>query len=203
MIEHLNPKEQARELIQVLNDITAECFGKDVPLEETIERFQKADHLFLVIPASEIIGYALNDELHLVVEGGIVKVNYWGSGFILPEYRGQGLYNRLNKERVEAIPFASVIMTRTQCPPVAVDFRRVCVQYGFEVVPAEDGSIDGRALLIARAQFPSCTATLHCPKVYGRELMDKTPEPEGYAKIALADVDPKRGDARVLVGIRG
>ncbi len=202
MIEHLNPKTQSRGLIKILNDITAQCFGKDVPLDETIERFSKADHLFLVRRESLLVGYALNDHLRLDIEGSGVEVNYWGSGFMLPEERGQRLYNLLNQSRMAAIPSAGVIMTRTQCPPVASGFKRVCDQWGYELVPADDGSIDFRALLLARAQFPSCTSTLHCPGVYGRELMAKTPLAQGYAAVALQGVNPQVGDARILVGMR-
>ncbi|HLC85416.1 MAG TPA: hypothetical protein VJH22_06505 [Candidatus Nanoarchaeia archaeon] len=99
LIRRLDPRSQGEGIITALNGLTARCFGKEVPLQETCERFADATTLFLVEQAGTIVGYAFNDMLTLAGQ----RVNYWGSGFIAPEAQGKGLYDALNRERVRTI----------------------------------------------------------------------------------------------------
>ena len=189
----LDPKAQPESLVHELNVLTANAFGKDVPMEETQERFDSADVLLLLEREGKIVGYGFNDILTLAGQ----KVNYFGSGFIAPEAQGFGLYGILKKARVEAVD-ADVIMTRTQNPRVVSGFARLCDTLGFEMSPSE--IIKPEALAIARAYAPECTDGMVCHGVYGRELMGETPNPLGLAAGILRDVNPEKGDGIILVG---
>lgn len=197
LVRRLDPRSQDEGLIVTLNELTARCFGKEVPLHETRDRFADAHVLFLVEQAGTVIGYAFNDLINLAGK----KVNYWGSGFIAPEAQGRGLYDALNRERVRTID-ADVIMTRTQNPRVVQAFKRQCDEQGFDFVPAPGQPIPVSALAIGRAYAKDCTDGLVCPGVYGRELMAKTPLPNGFAAQALQGVNPSNGDALILLGLK-
>ena len=54
------------ELIKALNALTARCFEKEVPLQETEERFNGSDVIQLLLQGREIVGYAFNDSFQLV-----------------------------------------------------------------------------------------------------------------------------------------
>ena len=194
-IQKLDPREQKSDLVIALNKITARAFGKDVPIEETEERFRDADALFLVNDRNKVVGYGFNDIINL--DGK--TVNYFGSGFIEPEFQGQGLYEILNKERVQGI-LADVIMTRTQNPKVVSGFSRVCENLGYKI--SSNGMMTPSALRIARAYAPECTSELVCKGIYGRELMGNTPSPKRETARILSNVDPKKGDGIILIGER-
>jgi hypothetical protein len=191
-VKKLNPREQSKDLVFELNKLTAKCFGKDVPLHETEDRFASADFLFVLENESGVVGYAFNDMLDLAGH----RVNYFSSGFLDPAWRGRGLYRKLNLERVKAIPL-NFILTRTQHPKVVSGFEHVCRKLDFQV--SLDG-ISSSALEIARAFAPNCDENLVCSAVYGRELMANTPLPEYGTQKVLGSLNPNVGDAIILVG---
>src|SRR3989344_4210937 len=49
--------------IRALNGVTTRCFGKDVPLQETIDHMRDAEALSLLMVKGEIRGYSLNSRL--------------------------------------------------------------------------------------------------------------------------------------------
>ena len=180
-----------------LNKITARCFGKDVPLQETIEHVREAHLLTLLMVNEGIRGYGLNSRL--VLNG--TNVNYFGSGFIDPDLHNHNLYALLNNRR-DLTMETDTIMTRTQNPKVYSAFRKLCLNTGRNVSPCFDGRIDGASLSLARAFFPECTDKQVCNGVYGRELMAETPRPDELTRFIMGKLDKSAGDAVILVGRR-
>jgi hypothetical protein len=181
--------------IKDLNEITAKCFGKNVPLQETYEHIAEADFLSLLMVDGKIRGYGLNSGMQLVG----CSVNYFGSGFIDPELHDCGLYLPLNEHRIEIFP-ASALMTRTQNPKVFSGFGRMCLENGFEISPSKDGSIDKKSLEMAREFSPSCTNEQVCIGAYGRELMSDTPAPLDSVANVMGKLNVSRGDGVILIG---
>ena len=181
--------------IKELNRITANCFAKDVPLDETVEHVREAHLLTLIIMGNSIKGYGLNSRIVF----GDVAVNYFGSGFIDPSLHNRNLYSILNSCRDSTIGI-DTIMTRTQNPRVYSAFRRLCLNTGRVISPLSDGRIDNLSLYLARAFFPLCTSEQVCLGVYGRELMAETPKPDESTKSVMGKLDNSVGDAVILVG---
>ncbi|KKP93359.1 MAG: hypothetical protein UR98_C0005G0011 [Parcubacteria group bacterium GW2011_GWA1_36_12] len=180
-----------------LNRITARCFGKDVPLQETIDHVHEANVLTLLMVRGEIKGYGLNSKL--VLNG--TDVNYFGSGFIDPDLHNRRHYSALNAYR-DLIIQTDTIMTRTQNPKIYSAFRKLCFESGRNSSPSSNGEIDEVSLSLARAFFLGCTDEQICRGVYGRELMSATPKPDEATKHVMGKLDASLGDAVILVGRR-
>ena len=92
--------------------------------------------------------------------------------------------------------------SRTQNPRVVQAFKKQCDENGFAFIPAPGSPVPADALAVGWAYANECTDRLVCPAVYGRELMAKTPSPKGFAAEVLQGVDPSRGDALILLGMK-
>ncbi len=183
--------------IRALNGVTTRCFGKDVPLQETIDHMREAEALSLLMVKGEIRGYSLNSRLVL----NRTPVNYFGSGFIDPDLPNCGYYASMNRHRDSLIQ-TDVLMTRTQNPKVYSAFHKLCLESGRMLSPSFDGAVDKESLALARAFFSGCTDKQICNGVYGRELMFATPKPDETTRKVLGDLDVSLGDAVILVGRR-
>ncbi len=181
-------------LVKELNSVTKDAFGKDVPMQETRERTIETDRIYLVKKDLEVIGYMTNESMKL--EGQMV--NYFSSGFLKREFQGQGLYGIMNRFRLGDA--ADAIMTRTQNPLVIKGFHDLCRNNGFRFSP--DGKVPERALHLAKAYDSRVEPELICRGVYGRELMDKTPEPSSATSRMFNSLDVQKGDAFILVGMK-
>ncbi len=184
------------EVVQRLNHLTALCFGKDVPLKETEERFAHSDVIQLLMHGKCVVGYAFNDHLQLAGH----DVNYFSSCFVHPEHRG-GVYVPFNRVRYKEIPTA-VIATRTQNPRIYAGFKRFCEEEGFQLFPDPFGRVCTESLAVAQAFASDCSEDQICHSIYGRELMANTPRAQGYIVSLFETIKPECGDAMVLVGIK-
>ena len=199
-----DPRKVSDSQIISLNGITARCFGKDVPLQETIDHIGEAEVLSLLMIKGDIRGYSLNSGLVL----NETPVNYFGSGFIDPSLHDKGYYGLLNRHRASLIKYMDsviprdVIMTRTQNPKVYRAFNRLCLESGRIISPSFDCKVDEESLAIARAFFGGCTDGQICNDVYGRELMASTPKPDDATRKVMGQLDVFLGDAIILVGRR-
>lgn len=193
-----NPREMRMDEIVSLNGITARCFQKEVPLDETVDHVRSSDSLHLIQKGEKVIGYGLNSRLNILG----TTVNYFGSGFIDPDYqdKGLGLYEELNLIRFRGIP-TKVIMTRTQNPKVYSAFGTLCLSLGFRFSPCTERKVDKFALSLARSHFSDCDDRQFCRGAYGRELMIKTPLARGAVANVMRHLNVKNGDAVVLVGL--
>lgn len=191
------------EEIMQLNLITANCFGKEVPLEETRKQFEEAELLSLLMLDNTIKGYGLNSHLNL----DCTQVNYFGSGFIDPEFQDRKLYSQFTRVRTELI-VTPVIMTRTQNPKVFSGFTRLCQDRGLAMSPDSQGNVNNRSLELAKtfsnhgggAFDSSCDDMQICRGLYGRELMANTPLPNDTTRRVMGELDVPKGDAIILVG---
>lgn len=190
------PDEKKILLVQRLNEITSQAFGKNVPLQETWERTVNVKSIYLLIHNSTIAGYATND----LSEFSGKKVNYFSSGFIGNEFRGKGLYNFINYWRL-VDEESDIIMTRTQNPLVVSGFKSLCDNNGFTFHPGEIKERNN-ALKIAKNYFPEINSEFICKNAYGRALMDKTPAPEKNTSHILRNIDVCKGDAVILLGYK-
>ena len=179
-----------------LNRLTAICFGKEVPLDETHERCGEADKIFLLKKNGEIVGYAFNNSMKL----NGYNIHYFGSAFVKPELQG-GVYHLLNEERIKAIE-SDIIMARTQNPKIYSGFQRLGREFGYTMSQDAKGVTKDLGLRVARAYSPDCTSRQICKGVYGRELMANTPKALGDTAVIFENIDTKAGDAIILVGIR-
>ncbi len=186
----------SQEVVQRLNHLTALCFGKDVPFEETQERFAHSDVVQLLMHGKSVVGYAFNDRLQLAGH----DVNYFSSCFVHPEHRG-GVYVPFNHARYAVIP-TKVIVTRTQNPRIYAGFKRFCEEEGFQLFPNIFGIISPESVAIARAFASDCSGDQICYGVYGRELMANTPRADRSIASLFETIKPEQGDAMVLVGIK-
>ncbi len=184
------------EVVQRLNHLTALCFGKDVPLDETQERFAHSDVVQLLLHGETVVGYAFNDHLQLAGH----DVNYFSSCFVHPDHRG-GVYVPFNHARYAEIP-TNVIATRTQNPRIYAGFRRFCEEQGFQLFPDDRGCVNEQSLAVSKAFAPGCSDDQICYGVYGRELMADTPRANRSIASLFENIKAERGDAMVLVGIK-
>ncbi len=192
----IEKSSSSQKVVQRLNHLTALCFGKDVPLEETQERFAHSDVVQLLMHGENVVGYAFNDHLQLAGH----DVNYFSSCFVHPEHRG-GVYVPFNHARYAEIP-AKVIVTRTQNPRIYAGFKRFCEEEGFQLFPNTLGAVSQESVAIAQAFASDCRADQICYGVYGRELMANTPK-AGHSIASLFEmIRPEKGDAVVLVGMK-
>ncbi len=204
------PEEKKEPFIVELNRLTAESFGKHVPIEETRERGLDTSHIVILRDSGgELVGYGTNDRTTVLVKSlnEEVGVNYFGSGFLKRSLQGNGFYHELNRLRVAAVdptfPIIKTLVTRTQNPRVYVGFEKICRESGMAVVPS-DGATGESPLWIwelASETFSGIGKDFVCEAAYGRELMDKTPSAADYAvPRRFKQMVPSRGDAMVLVG---
>ncbi len=184
------------EVVEKLNHLTALCFGKDVPLAETQERFIHSDVVQLLLHRETVVGYAFNDHLQLAGH----DVNYFSSCFVHPEHRG-GVYVPFNHARYAEIPM-NVIATRTQNPRIYAGFKRFCEEQGFRLFPDISGVVCRESVAVAQAFAPNCSNDQICYNIYGRELMADTPRADRSIASLFETIKAERGDAVVLVGIR-
>ncbi len=200
------PEERKESFIVELNRLTAESFGKHVPIEETRERGLDTSHIVILRDfGGELVGYGTNNKTDFKSESldREVSVNYFGSGFLKRSLQGNGFYHDLNRLRVAAVGETKVLMTRTQNPKVYIGFEKICRESGMAVVPSDGAT--GESLLwiweLASETFRGIGKDFVCEAAYGRELMDKTPSAVDYAvPRRFKQMVPSRGDAMVLIG---
>ncbi|MBI2102947.1 hypothetical protein HYT55_03855 [Candidatus Woesearchaeota archaeon] len=183
-------------LVRELNHLTALCFGKEVPLVETEERFAQSDVVQLLLAGEEVVGYSFNDRLRLAGR----DVNYFSSCFVHPDHRG-GVYVPFNRARYREIP-EDVVVTRTQNPRIYAGFQRFCAEEGFRLFPDVKGMVSADSRAIAHAFAADCNQDQICRGIYGRELMADTPRAYGSITSLFENIRPEQGDAIVLVGMR-
>ncbi|MBS3169803.1 hypothetical protein J4210_04925 [Candidatus Woesearchaeota archaeon] len=192
----IDKNTESSALVRELNTLTALCFGKEVPLAETEERFVHSDVVQLLLHGKEVVGYAFNDRLQLVGH----PVNYFSSCFVHPFHRG-GVYVPFNHARYKEIP-VDVVLTRTQNPRVYAGFARFCQEGDFVLYPNATGEVGEESRAIANAFAPGCGDDQVCRGIYGRELMADTPKADGSIAQLFESLVPEQGDAMVLVGIK-
>lgn len=192
----IDKNTESSALVRELNTLTALCFGKEVLLTETEERFVHSDVVQLLLKGEDVVGYAFNDRLRLASH----PVNYFSSCFVHPDHRG-GVYVPFNHARYKEIP-VDVVVTRTQNPRVYAGFARFCQEGGFILYPNATGEVREESLAIASAFAPDCGHDQVCRGIYGRELMADTPSARESIAQLFGSLVPKQGDAIVLVGIK-
>ena len=188
-------REQQIELVRELNAISIDAFNKPTPPEETWERTVRVGRIYLLKDSGRIVGYATN----ALMELNGIGVNYFSSALLRREVQNKGLYGPLNRLRVETID-SDVIMTRTQNPLVVKGFLSLCEQLGMQGFPNGISPTE-RVMDIARAYSPNVDPDMVCKGVYGRALMDNTPNPCKSIEHICSKLDVDRGDGLILIGV--
>jgi len=197
------PNEES--FVRQVNAITAECFGCEVPLQETYDHLTEANlgHYIFVEESGEkkLVGYALNDLFEVEVNGKSYRANYFSSAFILPHYRRNFmLYKMLGTARL--IQDEDLIMVRTQNPIVMSFFAWLCEFFRMRMVTHLESKVQP-ALVRKALQQKFGNTELFCPGVYGRCLTGAPVEPKTkFSTELMRELDPDQGDALILVGIR-
>ncbi|MFH1589659.1 MAG: hypothetical protein ABIB43_03785 [archaeon] len=189
-------KTMQEKLVKELNVLTAAIFNKATPIEETWERTVGVDIVYLIKNQDEIVGYTTNDLMKLNGR----KMNYFSSAFIKRDLQDHGLYHEINNIRFNTHP-TDVIMTRTQTPIVISGFKRLCDENGFTMFPS-GGLVPPDIMNIARAYDPNVNFSLVCKGVYGRALMDDTPEPRDDVRSMFNMINVNNGDGMILIGTK-
>jgi hypothetical protein len=188
--------DEQEKLVKELNSISVDAFNKPTPMQETWERTVQVDLIYLIKKDQKILGYTTNDIMNIKGE----KINYFSSALFKREIQQNGLYKKINELRLETTP-TKTIMTRTQNPLVVTGFEDLCITNNYEFFPNGQG-IPKNVYELAKQYSPEVDQSLVCKGVYGRALMDKTPNPDKKTQKLFDKLEIEKGDAVILMGIK-